>query len=438
MPGKSSKILSGAVMAALAWHCGAFELNHTDSEGRRIYLSNPEFRRVIHRGLVFQHDDGTIVVKPEQLHEREQFEYSEQIKEYRILVREYKSKLEISSRKDAEQKRQNEIEHKKKIEIYSREFEVKVAEISKMKEYRFEEALRLKKKYYEHSDAWKKELDFSGLDQIIKECRKAGIKDTKIKDVPKMAYALILRIYMFKIADRVDKMANTPQRYDELTTRVRNMQDKLWRVVRTMDITDQVIFAKICLEHDTFVSGNATYPIEPPIRPLWQQSDSKISQKFIAGYFSGLRTETIISSYGIYLRLTSGEIVSGDNGLWNKYRAKDISSSDMWEFLKYLIKPQRGYGAFVLKYLKEERQMVADMLRESFLSDQDIKKIKVLKRDVIEECIWEFIRRRLWLKCPECWGTSIDRFSECRTCCQYGILLWRDYNIQTVDNFSLK
>ena len=385
-----AKVLLGAFIAVAACCCGAFELK----DG--TFLRNAEFKKVSRRGLIFSHSDGLSALKPEDLLESEQIKYADQIKEYQQLKRKHKIAQEIKARTAEEDAKKQAEEFKKEKAASQKEFNLDVAKVSRIKgKARYEKALLLLKK--SKMTKMGQHLDYTALEKVINASKKAAIQNPRVKDVRKVAYILILRVYIFKIADRIDA-AKTAWEISDFKIKVENMRDKLWRLMRSLDATDQVICAEF-FKHKTFVSGG-TYKIDPPIKPLWQHGDSQQAE------------------------------IDVNNTVWTEYRCLDISSSDKWEFCKYLVAPSREFGPFVKSYIKQEDARLNELLEKSYLTMKDVDEASVDRHDVLRKCVQPFLTNKLSLKCRGCSGFSING-TKCRDCSRYGIMLWNDYTFKT-------
>lgn len=389
------KTLSGVFVVLAACCCAAFELK----DG--TYLNNVKFQKVSRKGLIFSHDDGVVTLKPEDLPEAEKATYAAEIKEYQRLARQHKeNQSSKANRKKAENaKRAAEL---KKIQAQrQKKLDAEIKRVARVKgNARYERALKLLLEYQTSKGG--KKLNYSALIKIINDCKNEAIHNPKVKDVSKVAYILILRVYIFKIAVLLDKEKN-PWKVDDLKTKVVNMKDKLWRLMRSLDATDQVVCAEF-FKHNIFLdTGDGK--IDPPIEPLCKKE------------------------------LLPGVNIQEENGLWAKYSFVDNSPDDVDEFLKYLVTGERKIGAFTRGYIKEERTALNELLKKSFLTMKDVDGAAVDKQAALSKCIQMFIgkgkRRKLHLKCQTCVGSSIDGSKQCRDCSRYGIMLWKDYTSQT-------
>lgn len=389
--GKTGKLLLGMIMLLAACCCAAFELK----DG--TYLNNVKFQKVSRKGLVFSHDDGVVTLKPEDLPEAERATYAAEIKEYQRLARQHKENQTNKANRIKAENAKRAAELKKIQAQRQKKLDDEIKRVARIKgKARYERALKLLRE--SQMTRGGKKLNYSALIKIINDSKNEAIHNPKIKDVRKVAYILILRVYIFKIVDRVDA-AKTPWLRNDLTIKVENMRNKLWRLMRSLDVTDQVICAEF-FKHNTFVSGG-TYKIDPPIKPLWQHGDSQQAE------------------------------IDVNNKVWTEYKCLDISSSDTWEFCKYLVAPSREFGSFVKEYIKQEETMLKELLAQSYLKMEDVDKAEVDKHLMLKKCAAMFYGRKVELKCKKCSGYSINGVDECRECSRYGIMLWKDYTSQT-------
>jgi len=401
-----AKVLLGAFIAVAACCCGAFELK----DG--TFLRNAEFKKVSRRGLIFSHSDGLSALKPEDLLESEQIKYADQIKEYQQLKRRHKIAQEIKARNAEEDAKRQAEQFKKEKAASQKEFNLDVAKVSRVKgKARYEKALLLLKK--SKMTKMGQHLDYTALEKVINDSKKAAIQNPRVKDVRKVAYILILRVYIFKIADRIDA-AKTAWEISDFKIKVENMRDKLWRLMRSLDATDQVICAEF-FKHKIFVSGGE-YTISPPVKALWEKEDN--SKERTTGWFG--------SSYSF-----KQPRIDVANGMWVKYECPDICTWDTWEFIKYLVKPSREFGPFVKRYIKQEDARLNELLEKSYLTMKDVDEASVDRNDVLRKCVQPFLTNKLSLKCGGCLGFSINGTKECRDCSRYGIMLWNDYTSKT-------
>ena len=383
-----AKVLLGAFIAVAACCCGAFELK----DG--TFLRNAEFKKVSRLGLIFSHSDGVSALKPEDLLESEQIKYADQIKEYQQLKRKHKIAQEIKARNAEEDAKKQAEEFKKEKAASQKKFNLAVAKVSRIKgKARYEKALLLLKK--SKMTKMGQHLDYTALEKVINASKKAAIQNPRVKDVRKVAYILLLRVCIFKIADRIDE-AKDAWEINDLKIKIENMRDKLWRLMRSLDATDQVICAEF-FKQKAFV-GPGSYKLEPPLKPLWQK----------------------------------GDVDSGMNGteMWTEFVCTE--QNDTNEFCKYYaVKPTRELGMFVKKYNKNEQESLEELLAKSYLTMKDVDEASVDTYQALCKLVFVFIRKKLQLKCNACGGNSYKQINECRDCSRYGIMLWNDYTSKT-------